>query len=203
MEENKNLDSGIEVAESAAYSAPAQTAPVPPKKRSSAGKIAAIVLALIAAAGAAFAAGRLLPGKEAASPAPAYVADAVPQETQRTVPETKRAEKKTEAVTLTAPENHGIPMPGGRYIVGEDIPAGKYLFVYKTNLSDLDYMGFDYLWVTYAGSEGKNETFGGDFYDDRVGSVQYKDACAGKSFYFNLHEGDSLLVDSEYGEWTY
>lgn len=200
MEEKTNYTPGYEPAESPVYRTPVQTIPVQPKKKPSAGKIAAAVLALIAVAGAAFAAGTHLSGKEASSPAPA--ADAGSRETQRAETDTKPAGKETGSPEITPAENHGTPLPGGRYTIGEDLPAGKYLFVYKTTMES-DYWTNDYLWITYAGSEGTNETWGGDKYDDRVGSVKYEDALVGKSFYFSLHDGDSLLVDSEFGEWTY
>lgn len=203
MEENTNYTAANEPTESAGYSAHAQTAHAQPKKKSSGRKIAAYVLALIAVAGASFAAGTLMP-KKAASPAvPAVATDAGTQESGQDEPNAEPNEKKTEPEEIAPVENHGFALPGGRYTIGEDLPAGKYLFIYKTNLSDADYWSNDYLWITYAGSEGNNETWGGDKYDDRVGDVNYEEACTGKSFYFNLHDGDVLRVDSENGEWTY
>ncbi len=211
MEENTNFSPENEVAESTgnatverpAYSAPFETAPTQPKKKASIGKIAACVLALIVVAGAAFTAGALLPKKEASPSVPVVATNAGTEEHQQGETDTKPTEKKTDSADYTPIENHGFPLPGGRYTVGEDLPAGKYLFIYKTNLSDDDYWSNDYLWITYAGSEGTNETWGGDKYDDRVGDVNYADAYAGKSFYFNLHDGDMLRVDSDHGEWTY
>ena len=189
-----------EAAQRPAYSAPAQTAPVQPKKKSSAGKIAALILAFIAVAGAAFTAGALLQKKDAFPAVPVVATDAGSQQGET---DANHTEKKTDSANYTPIDNHGLPLPGGRYTIGEDLPAGKYLFTYKTNLSDADYWSYDYLWITYAGSEGTNETWGGDKYDDRVGDVNYEEACIGKSFYFNLHNGDTIRVDSENGEWTY
>jgi hypothetical protein len=203
MEENTNYTAGSETTESDVCTAPAQTAPVQSKKKSSVGKIVAYILALIAVAGASFAAGTIMP-KKAVSPAvPVVATTAGSQESGEDEATTKQTEKKTEPAEISPVENHGFALPGGRYTVGEDLPAGKYLFIYKTNLSDADYWSNDYLWITYAGSEGNNETWGGDKYDDRVGDVNYEEACAGKSFYFNLHDGDMLRVDSGNGEWTY
>ena len=208
MEENTNFSTGNEAAGSTgneaaqrpAYSATAQTAPVQPKKKSSAGKIAALILAFVAVAGAAFTAGALLPKKDAF---PAVPVVATGSGSQQGETDADNTEKKTDSSDYTPIENHGFPLPGGRYTIGEDLPAGKYLFIYKTNLSDDDYWSNDYLWITYAGSEGTNETWGGDTYDDRVGDVNYEEANAGKSFYFNLHNGDTIRVDSGHGEWTY
>ena len=202
MEENTNYNTGNEVAESPVFSAPVNSAPVQTKKMFSAGKIAAFVLALIVVAGASFAAGTFMP-KKATSPAiPIVTTNAGSQESQQNETNTKTTEKKNEPAEITPVENHGFALPGGRYTIGEDLPAGKYLFIYKTTMES-GYWTNDYLWITYAGSEGSNETWGGDKYDDRVGSVQYEDALIGKSFYFNLHDGDMLLVDSDFGEWTY
>jgi hypothetical protein len=203
MEENTNNIPENEPAESPVYSTPAQTAPAQPKKKSSAGKIAACALALIAVAGAAFAAGTFMPKKGASSAVPIVATSAGSQEAGKDETNTKPTEKKTEPAEISPVENHGFALPGGRYTIGEDLPSGKYLFTYKTKLSDDDYWSNDYLWITYAGSEGNNETWGGDKYDDRVGDVNYEEACTGKSFYFNLHDGDVLRVDSENGEWTY
>ena len=202
MEENKNYIAGNEAAENPVYSAPAQTAPVQPKKKSSAGKIAAYVLTLIVVAGASFAAGTFMPKKSAFPAVPVVATNAGSQESKQDETNTKPTETKTEPAEISPVENHGFALPGGRYTIGEDLPAGKYLFIYKTTMES-GYWTNDYLWITYAGSEGTNETFGGDRYDDRVGSVRHEDALAGKSFYFNLHDGDVLLVDSEFGEWTY
>lgn len=202
MEENTNYSIENAAAGSAGQGVPAETACVKPKKKPSAGKITALVLAVLTVAGASFAAGIFLPKKDASVAAPAAATDASPQETQ-TVETYIEQTEKTEPANIPSAENRGIPLHGGRYTVGEDIPAGKYLFMYKTTLSEDDYWSNDYLWIIYAGSEGSYETFSGARYDDRAGSVSYADACAGKSFYFNLHDGDSLLVDSDSGEWTY
>lgn len=206
MEENTNFSTGTENSGQPAYSAPVAAAPVaapvPPKKKTSAGKIAALILALAVTAGAAFAAGALLPKKEASPAVPVVAANAGAQERQQAGTDAEPTEKKTEPADYAPIENHGFSLPGGRYVVGEDLPAGKYLFTYQTTMES-DYWTNDYLWITYAGSEGKNETWGGDHYDDRVGSVKYEEALVGKSFYFNLHDGDMLRVDSEFGEWTY
>ena len=210
MEENTTFitesetagSTGNEAAQRPAYTIPDQIVPVQPKKKPSASTIVAFVLAFIMVAGAAFAAGTLLPRKEALPAVPAAVTDAGAQD-QPQAETTKPTEKKNEPANITAAENHGISLPGGRYTIGEDLPAGKYLFIYKTNQSDSDYWSNDYLWITYAGSEGNNETWGGDKYDDRVGDVNYEEAYEGKSYYFNLHDGDMIRVDSGYGEWTY
>ncbi len=203
MEENTTYSTENKAAESTIYSADIDTVIVPPKKKTFVGLIVAFVLSLIVVAAAAFIAGALLPKKDADHAVPIVATDAGSQESRQDETNTKPTEKKTESAESSLVENHGFSLPGGRYTVGEDLPAGKYLFIYKTNLSDADYWSNDYLWITYAGSEGNNETWGGDKYDDRVGDVNYEDAIAGKSFYFNLHDGDVLRVDSENGEWTY
>ena len=59
MQENTTPNIANETARTAAYGAPYAAAPAQPKKKASAGKIAAFVLAFVAVAGAAFAAGAL------------------------------------------------------------------------------------------------------------------------------------------------
>lgn len=100
-------------------------------------------------------------------------------------------------------ENQGRNLPGGTYVVGEDIPAGKYMLEYTTTMSEDDYWSNDYLYITFSGSEGENETLGGTKFDDRVGSVEYEDAVGGEPFYVTLNNGDTIKVNSEYGDWTY
>ena len=94
-------------------------------------------------------------------------------------------------------------LPGGTYLVGEDIAAGKYKITYKTEMSEDDYWGNDYFWITRAGSEGKEETLGGTKYDERFGGFEYGAASQGKTSFVNLKEGDTIVVDSDEGTWTY
>lgn len=103
----------------------------------------------------------------------------------------------------TLAENQYRDLPSGTYIIGEDLPAGKYMLEYTTSLSEDDYWQNDYVYITYAGSEGKDETLGGTKFDDRFGSVEYEDAVEGKSFYANFNDGDTIRVNSEFGDWTY
>ena len=100
-------------------------------------------------------------------------------------------------------ENQGKSLPGGKYIVGEDISAGKYFLEYKTELSEDDYWSNDYFYIIRNGSEGTEETLGGTKFDERFGSVDYSDAKKGKSFFVNLKDGDTINVESGFGEWTY
>lgn len=100
-------------------------------------------------------------------------------------------------------QDQGRQLPGGTYTVGEDIDAGRYNFTYITNMSEDDYWSNDYFWITRAGSEGSEETLGGTRYDERFGAIEYSEAKAGKTFYANLKKGDKVVVDSDYGSWTY
>ncbi len=104
---------------------------------------------------------------------------------------------------IASVETQGKELPGGTYVVGEDISAGKYNFTYTTEMSEDDYWSNDYFYITRAGSEGSEETLGGTKFDERFGSIDYESAKAGKTFYANLKSGDKLLVDSEFGNWTY
>ena len=94
-------------------------------------------------------------------------------------------------------------LPGGKYIVGEDLSPGKYNIIYKTKLSEKDYWSNDYLYITESGSEGSQETLGGTKYDDRIGSVSFEDAKDGKDFFLNLKDGDTIVVESGNGNWLY
>lgn len=104
---------------------------------------------------------------------------------------------------VTLAENQNRDLPSGTYIIGEDIPMGKYMLEYTTTMSEDEYWSNDFLYITFAGSDGKDETFVGIKYDDRFGSVEYEDAVEGKSFYANLNDGDTIRVESEFGDWTY
>ena len=100
-------------------------------------------------------------------------------------------------------KNNGKELSAGTYTVGEDIKDGKYLLKYITTMSKSDYWGNDYLYVTRSGSKGTNETLGGTKFDERFGSVEYRAAKKGKSFYVNLKSGDKITVNSDFGTWTY
>ncbi|MGI6737367.1 MAG: hypothetical protein ACOX41_08665 [Anaerovoracaceae bacterium] len=94
-------------------------------------------------------------------------------------------------------------LPGGTYVVGEDLSAGKYYITYKTEKSEEDYWGLDYFWITREGSKGREETLDGTKYDERVGGFDYTEAKKGKKSYVNLKDGDKITVDAEEGNWTY
>lgn len=94
-------------------------------------------------------------------------------------------------------------LPGGKYVVGEDLSPGKYNLIYKTKLGKDDYWSNDYLYIIESGSEGSQETMGGTKYDDRLGSVSFEDAKEGKDFFLNLKDGDTIEVESENGNWLY
>ena len=47
------------------------------------------------------------------------------------------------------------------------------------------------MWIVYAESEGKHETLGGDYYDERYGDVRQEEALEGKSFHLTLYAGDN------------
>lgn len=98
----------------------------------------------------------------------------------------------------------GGSLSAGTYTVGHDLEPGIYDFVYTTNMSEDDYWGNDYLWITRSGSEGKNETLGGDKFDDRYGAFDYSLASSGSAkCHVTLNEGDTVKVDSEDGQWSY
>lgn len=106
-----------------------------------------------------------------------------------------------ENVTLT--ENQCRELPSGTYIIGEDLPAGKYMLEYTTTMSKDEYWSNDYLYITFAESDGKDKTFAEIQFDDQFGPVEYEDAVEGKSFYANFNDGDTIRVNSEFGDWTY
>ena len=112
-------------------------------------------------------------------------------------------DEEEDADEIAEVEKQGKELPGGSYLVGEDIAAGKYNFTYTTEMTEDDYWSNDYFYITRAGSEGTEETLGGTKFDERFGSVEYNSAKAGKNFYANLKKGDKLQVNSEYGNWTY
>ena len=105
--------------------------------------------------------------------------------------------------TVAEVEVKNEELPGGTYLVGEDISAGKYKITYKTEMSEDDYWGNDYFWITRAGSEGTEETLGGTKYDESIGGFEYGAASQGKTSFVNLKDGDTIVVDSEEGIWTY
>ncbi|MGX8774922.1 MAG: hypothetical protein ACSW8G_07700, partial [Bacillota bacterium] len=102
------------------------------------------------------------------------------------------AEETATEDVVSEVEEQGKELPGGTYVIGEDIPAGKYNFTYTTEMSEDDYWGLDFFWITRAGSEGENETLGGDKYDERFGGYEYGAASKGKTFFVNLKDGDSI-----------
>ncbi len=111
-----------------------------------------------------------------------------------------------EVATETDPaevEVQNKELPGGTYVIGEDFPEGKYNFTYKTDMSEEDYWGNDYFWITRAGSEGTEETLGGIKYDERFGGFEYGAASNGKTSFANLKAGDTIVVDADEGSWTY
>ena len=112
-------------------------------------------------------------------------------------------EETTTEEAVSEVEVQGKELPEGTYVVGEDIPAGKYNFTYSTEMSEDDYWGLDYFWITRAGSEGENETLGGDKYDERFGGYEYGAASKGKTSFANLKDGDTIRVDADEGTWTY
>jgi len=94
-------------------------------------------------------------------------------------------------------------LPGGTYVIGEDFPAGKYNFTYKTEMTEEDYWGNDYFYITREGSEGADETLGGTKFDERFGGFEYGAASNGKTSFANLKEGDTIMVNADEGSWTY
>lgn len=100
-------------------------------------------------------------------------------------------------------EVQGKELAGGTYIIGEDFPAGKYNFTYKTEMSEDDYWGNDYFYITRSGSEGSDETLGGTKFDERFGGFEYGAASKGKTSYVNLKDGDKIEVNADEGTWTY
>lgn len=108
-----------------------------------------------------------------------------------------------EEKNIEMPENQGRVLSGGTYIIGQDLPAGKYSFIYKTDLTEKKYWSNDYFYITRNGSEGEQETIGKTKYDERFGGLRLEEATKGKSFFVNLKSGDKIVVESNYGNWTY
>ena len=94
-------------------------------------------------------------------------------------------------------------LPGGTYVIGEDFPEGKYNFTYKTEMTEEEYWGNDYLYILRAGSEGTEETLGGTKFDERFGGFEYGAASNGKTSFANLKAGDTITVNADEGSWTY
>ena len=86
---------------------------------------------------------------------------------------------------------------------GYNIHHPKYNFTYKTEMSEEDYWGNDYFYITRAGSEGTDETLGGTKFDERFGGFEYGSASNGKTSFANLKEGDTITVNADEGSWTY
>lgn len=100
----------------------------------------------------------------------------------------------------------------GVYVIGEDLPEGKYNFTYKTELSEeKEYYGVDGISIQRAGaseSEPKNEPENEDDEDNEddgdylfFGGFDYAAAFKGKTSYVNLKKGDRLEVSSSEGIW--
>lgn len=104
---------------------------------------------------------------------------------------------------IEMPENQGKVIPGGTYIIGEDLPAGRYSLMYTTTLDNKKYWPNDYFYITRNGSEGEQKTLGGTTYDERFGAIPFEEASKGKSSFVNLKSGDKIIVESKYGTWTY
>lgn len=99
--------------------------------------------------------------------------------------------------------NSSGEIPAGEYTGGEDIEEGTYTVNYKTDLGDDSYWSSDYLYITRDGSEGSDETLGGTTFDSRFGGFIYEKASAGVNNHLTINNGDKLLVESDYGNWTY
>ena len=80
----------------------------------------------------------------------------------------------------------------GEYKVGSDLEPGIYHFKYK--LKKKDAWGGDYIYVTHAGSKGKEETLGGTKYDFRE-----EGSDDGEEVSIKLVSGDSVLVETDMG----
>lgn len=86
-------------------------------------------------------------------------------------------------------------LAAGTYTVGTDLAPGIYHFTYTLKNPD-DFWG-DYLYVTYAGSDGTEETLGGTKFDFRVEAEDDGEQVAVK-----LDSGSKLSVTTEYGNWN-
>lgn len=85
-------------------------------------------------------------------------------------------------------------LAAGTYTVGTDLAPGIYHFTYTLKNPDDDWG--DYLYVTYAGSEGTEETLGGTKFDFRVEAEE-----DGEQVSIKLDQGSKLVVSAEYGNW--
>ncbi|MQQ80261.1 zinc-ribbon domain-containing protein [Lactococcus lactis] len=94
-------------------------------------------------------------------------------------------------------------LSAGVYTVGSDLKEGVYTFKYTATASKRDYWSNDYLYITNAGSQGKEETLGGTKYDLRFGGYDYDSASKGMTGHVTLKKGDVISVESSYGNWTY
>ena len=89
---------------------------------------------------------------------------------------------------------YDVSLAAGTYTVGTDLAPGIYHFTYKLKNPDDDWG--DYLYVTYAGSEGTEETLGGTKFDFRVEAEE-----DGEQVSVKLDSGSKLVVSTEYGNW--
>ena len=86
-------------------------------------------------------------------------------------------------------------LAAGTYTVGTDLAPGIYHFTY--NLKDPDDTWGDYIYVTFANSEGAEETLGGTKFDFRTEADS-----DGEQVAIKLDAGSKITVESEYGLWN-
>jgi hypothetical protein len=110
---------------------------------------------------------------------------------------------KSEVSTSKLKNIFGGELNQGTYTVGKDLEEGVYIFEYTATADEDDYMSYDYITVTTAGSKGIMSIFAGTKHDS-VGGWNYEKASEGVAkSHMILHKGDVIDVDTDYGEWSY
>lgn len=90
---------------------------------------------------------------------------------------------------------YDFSLVAGKYTVGIDLEPGIYHFTYT--LKDPNESWGDYLYITYADSNGTNETLGGTEFDYRIEAED-----DGEQVSIKLDTGSTLFVETDYGNWN-
>lgn len=110
--------------------------------------------------------------------------------------ESVNAQIESQSKKIKPLENiYDASLAAGTYTVGTDLAPGIYHFTYKLKNSD-DSWG-DYIYVTYANSEGQDETLGGTKFDYRVEADS-----DGEQVAIKLDSGSKVVVEGNYGLWN-
>lgn len=89
---------------------------------------------------------------------------------------------------------YNVSLAAGTYTVGTDLEPGIYHFTY--NLKDPEDTWGDYIYVTFANSEGSDKTLGGTKFDYRTEAD-----IDGEQVSIKLDAGSKVTVEAEYGNW--